>query len=102
MDAHILAIEKHLKRLHSWQLDAKQVGPILKRLRWKIPPNVDTRQLSRWHFGAYYGYGARGLWIPLNSMGGMATKAFDTKTVKFPRRIENELLKMLDSKAAVS
>ena len=100
VDPHIAAIEKHLKRLHSWQIDAKQVEPILKRFGWKVPPNVDKRNVARWHFGSYYGYGERGLWIPLNSMGGMATRAFDTKTVKFPKRINNALLKLLETKHA--
>ena len=101
VDPHIAAIEKHLKRLHSWQLDHKQVKPILKKYGWKMPGNVNTRELARWHFGSYYGYGQRGLWIPLNSMGGMATKAFDTKTVKFPKRVENALLNLLESSHAV-
>jgi hypothetical protein len=97
IDPHKAAIEKHLKRLHSWQVDHKHVKPILKKFGWKMPSNVDTRQVARWHFGSYYGYGQRGLWIPLNSMGGTATKAFDTKTVKFPTRIEKALLKLLGS-----
>ena len=94
-DPHHAAILKHLKRLHSGQVDHKPIAPILKRFDWKIPPNVDRKQLARWHFGPYYGYGERGLWIPLNSMGGMATRAFDTKTVKFPKRIENAIVKLL-------
>jgi len=94
-DPHHAAILKHLKRLHSWQVDHKAIAPILKRLGWNIPPNVDRQQLARWHYGPYYGYGERGLWIPLNSMGGMATRAFDTKTVKFPKRIENAIVKLL-------
>lgn len=96
VNPHIAAIEKHLKRLRSWQVDHAQVKPILKRYGWKIPSNVDTRQVARWHFGSYYGYGARGLWIPLNSIGGMATKAFDTKTVQFPKRINNALITLLE------
>jgi hypothetical protein len=100
-DPHHAAILKHLKRLHTWQLDAKLVNPILKRSGWKIPPNVDRRQLARWHYGPYYGYGERGLWIPLNSMGGMATRAFDTKTVKFPKRIQIALCKLLEKSHAV-
>lgn len=97
VDPHLAAIEKHLKRLHSWQLSTEQVTPILKRFRWKLPPNVNRRELARWHYGPYYGYGGRGLWIPLNSLGGMATRAFDTKTVKFPKRITTALLKLLEA-----
>jgi hypothetical protein len=96
VDPHVAAIEKHLKRLHSWQVDHKLVKPLLKKYGWKIPTNVDTRQVARWHFGSYYGYGGRGLWIPLNSLGGMATKAFDIKTVRFPQRINAALLKLLE------
>lgn len=96
MDPHQAAIEKHLKRLHSWQVSASDVKPILKRFGWKMPPNVETRQVERWHYGSYYGYGERGLWIPLNSLGGMATKAFHSKTVKFPKRIQSALCKLLE------
>lgn len=91
-DPHMEAIKKHLKRLHSWQVDHKAIAPILKRFGWKIPTNVNRRELARWHYGPYYGYGERGLWIPLNSLGGMATRA----TVKFPKRINNALLKLLE------
>lgn len=94
-DPHHAAILKHLKRLHSWQVSHEALKPILKRFGWKLPSNVDRRQLARWHYGPYYGYGERGLWIPLNSMGGMATRAFDTKTVKFPKRVENAIVKLL-------
>jgi len=94
-DSHHAAILKHLKRLHNWQVPHSLVKPILKRYAWKIPPNVNRREVDRWHYGYYYGYGERGLWIPLNSLGGMATRAFDSHTVKFPKRIENAIVKLL-------
>jgi len=84
------------------QLDARLVNPILKRFGFKLPENVQRRRtapgraIARWHLGYYYGYGEKDLWIPLNEYGGMATKAFHEHTVKFPKRIDTALRKLLD------
>lgn len=82
------------------QLDAKQVMPILKRFRWKLPANVDQPIVDRFHFGQYYGYGEKDLWIPITVHGGIATKAFHSHTIKFPKRIEKHLQAMLETEDA--
>ncbi len=79
------------------QLDAKHVMPVLKRFGWKRPTNIDWRIVDRFHFGKYYGYGAKDLWVPITVHGGMASKPFHSHTVKFPQRIEKILQKMLDT-----
>lgn len=82
------------------QLDAKHVLPILKRFKWNLPKNVDRRGLDRFHFGKYYGYGSKDLWIPITVHGGISTKAFHGHTVKFPIRIEKLLQAMSDTQDA--
>jgi hypothetical protein len=77
------------------ELDAEQVMPVLRKHRYKLPGNVNTEQVRRWHKGFYYGYGCRGVWIPLNAMGGIATKGFWDHSVKFPLRIDRELRMLL-------
>jgi hypothetical protein len=89
-----------MKKKKAVQLDANKVMPLLKRFRWKLPNNVDRRVLDRFHFGKYYGYGAKDLWIPITVHGGIATKAFHTKTVKFPKPIEKLLQAMLETEDA--
>lgn len=82
------------------QLLHADVLPVLKRHGYKLPFNVHRKEVYRWHLGYYYGYGAKDLWIPLNSTGGMATKAFYDHTVKFPKRIDTALRKLLEAKPA--
>ncbi len=50
------------------------------------------------NIGKYYGYGAKDLWVPIDSLGGMATKAFHSHTVRFPTRIDKALRTMLERK----
>lgn len=95
-DPHVVAIKRHLRKMHVTQLPHADVAPILKRYGYKLPANVDKRNVARWHLGYYYGYGAKDLWIPLNSMGGMANAAFHEHTVKFPKRIDTALRKLLE------
>jgi hypothetical protein len=77
------------------QLDAKDVAGVLRKHSYNLPDNVNQKILSRWHKGYYYDYGRPDMWIPLNSMGGMATKAFHSHGVKFPARIDKELRMLL-------
>ena|ERR1035437_5356458 len=80
-------------------LEAKQVNAVLKKHKYRLPQNCEKRQfIANWWFGKYYGYGTKDTWIPLNKNGGMATKAFHDKTVKFPARINKKLLALLDEK----
>jgi hypothetical protein len=82
------------------QLDAKDVNAVLRKYRYKLPTNCarPVRLIKRWFLGKYYGYGARDLWIPLNFMGGIATKPWHGHTVKFPARIDKQLRAMLEQK----
>lgn len=82
------------------QLEAKVVMPILKRFGWKLPRNIEWSRVDRFHFGKYYGYGAKDLWIPITVHGGMASKPFHDHTVKFPKRIEAKLQAMLRTQDA--
>lgn len=85
-----------MRRIFVPQLDHKEVAPILRANGFKWPPNV-RRPVARWHHGNYYGYGNKDSWFPLNSMGGIATKAFHDMTVEFPASIEEPLLAMLEA-----
>ena len=49
-----------------------------------FPHNVDVAILARWHHGKYGGYGVKEGFVPLNSMGGIATKAFHDHHVLCP------------------
>jgi len=80
------------------QLEATEVSPILNRHRYKLPDNVEKHSVARWYHGIYYGYGNRNSWFPLNSMGGIATKAFRGLTVTFPAPIEKKLIALLAAK----
>ena len=80
------------------QLEVTEVTPILKKYGYKLPENVERRSVARWHHGIYYGYGNRTSWFPLNSNGGIATKAFHGLTVSFPAPIEKKLIAILDEK----
>ena len=78
------------------ELDATDVNLVFAKYRYRLPRNCEPRlYIARWHFGKYYGYGTRDTWIPLDSVGGMATKAWHDKTVSFPWRIEKSLRKLL-------
>ncbi len=86
------------RRIFVPQLDhKKEVAPILKTHRYKLPDNVRS-PVSRWHRGVYYGYGNSHSWVPLNTMGGMATKAFHAVSVRFPERIDKKLRTLLKEK----
>jgi hypothetical protein len=80
------------------QLEASEVAPIFKRHRWRKPQNISGMTVARWHHGIYYQYGNKASWFPLNSMGGIATKAFHGLTVTFPPAVESDLLALLDEK----
>ena len=86
------------KKIFVPQLDALEVAPIFKAHRWRKPKNITGRTVYRWHYGIYYGYGNKNSWFPLNSMGGIASKAFHAMTVKFPEPVEAELFALLDKK----
>jgi hypothetical protein len=83
------------------QLEAKEVVPILKSHGYKLPGNVERRSVARWYHGIYYGYGNKNSWFPLNSMGGIATKAFYGLTVDFPDPINDELCALLLKKRSL-
>lgn len=89
-----------MRRIFVPQLDHKDVAPILKRHKFKLPENVERRDLARWYYGIYYGYGNRRSWFPLNSMGGISTIAFMGLTVFFPKPVEEKLLLLLAEKKA--
>ena len=90
------------------RIDDGRIGPCLvciakydalpKVEKPEVPANVIAEAVSRWYFGIYYGYGNRESWIPLGSMGGMATRPFDSHTVRFPARIDRKLRALLDQK----
>lgn len=80
------------------QLEASEVAPIFKRHRWRKPQSIAGRTVARWYYGSYYQHGNKESWFPLNSMGGIATKAFHSLTVTFPPAVESELLALLDEK----
>ncbi len=86
-----------MRKKRAVQLDFKQVRPVLKRLGWKLPANINWKYVDRIHYGKYYGYGAKELWVPITVHGGMASKPWHSHTVKFPKRIESILQKMLDT-----
>lgn len=77
-----------------YQLPNSEVRRVLSRFRFRLPRNVN-RPVSRWHLGVYYGYGNPESWIPLNSMGGMATKPWYSHTVRFPPAIDAILRAMI-------
>ena len=87
-----------MKRIFVPQLDAKDTAPVFAKYAYKLPSNVEKRSVARWYLGVYYGYGNKECWIPLNSMGGIATKAFQGHTVRFPKRLDTALRKLLEKK----
>lgn len=89
-----------MKTIFIPELDAAEVAPIIRANGYKLPDNVDRPILARWYRGKYYGYGDSRSWIPLNSMGGIATKAFHDHKVRFPAKIDKALREMLRKKRA--
>ena len=87
-----------MRKIFVPQLEASEVAPIFKRHQWKRSKNIEGRTVARWHHGIYYGYGTKESWFPLNSMGGIAAKAFHGLTVTFPAPVENEMLALLAEK----
>lgn len=85
-----------MRKIFVPQLDARVVRPILRQHRYRLPENCEpSRVIARWHYGTYYGYGTKESWIPLSSLGGMATKPFRGHTVRFPLRIDRKLQLLL-------
>ncbi len=78
------------------ELNANEVNQVLRKHGYKLPPNcLPLRMISAWHFGKYYGYGTKDGWTPLNSSGGIATKAFHDHSVRFSAKINTALQNLL-------
>lgn len=80
------------------ELPHKLVIKVFRKYGYKIPANVDKSVLDKWYRGTYYGYGSKETWLPLNSMGGIAINAFHSMIVKFPKRVDIALNKLLEEK----
>lgn len=78
------------------QIEAAEVTRVLRKHSYELPSNVNPKvTLSRWHKGRYCGYGDPDGWVPLNPGGGIATRAFDDHSVRFPAQIDKELRMLL-------